>query len=260
MISLGIDVGGSGIKYALVDTLTGSLVSERKRIETPKNGKVSPIIKAISRFCQGLDWDGPIGIAFPAVVKDGSVRTATNIDEAWIGKDLATMVLESTNNPCIVLNDADAAGKAEMEFGVGKGVMGTVIVLTIGTGIGSAIFSDGMLISNTEFGHLKFKGGIAEAYTSDAVRKKLDMKWSEWALRFNEYLKYLEMLFWPNLIIVGGGVSKKFEKFSHQLSLKSKVVPAKLLNDAGIIGAATAAIELQKTSILNNGTITVSSQ
>jgi polyphosphate glucokinase len=242
MLSLGIDIGGSGIKGAIVDCSTGALASERIRVDTPQNMK--DVIDAVLSLVRSLGWEGPVGCTFPAVVMKGKVLTAANIDKNWIGSQADILFSDACGQPFVLLNDADAAGIAEMRFGSGMNWKGTVIIVTVGTGIGTAIFSDGILLRNTEFGHILFKGKIAEAYCSDHTRKRLDLGWKDWGIRFNEYLLYLEKLFYPELIIVGGGASKKYEKFSKQLNTKAKVLPAALLNDAGIVGAALAAIQI----------------
>ena len=237
---LGIDIGGSGIKGAPVDIRSGKMLAERYRIPTPKPAKPRAVAKTVKELVQHFDWSGPIGVGFPAVIQHGVARTAANIDKAWIGTNAISLLEDTTDCPVKVVNDADAAGLAEVTFGGGKGKSGLIILLTIGTGIGSALVKDGDLIPNTEFGHLKFKGGIAEHYAADSARKKFDLSWKEWAKRFDEYLNHVYKLFYPDLFILGGGASKKFDKFEEQLTVPTKVVPAKLLNQAGIVGAALA--------------------
>jgi polyphosphate glucokinase len=235
---LGIDIGGSGIKGAPVNTKSGRLLAKRHRIETPNPATpqaVAEVIKAIANY---FKWEGPIGCGFPAVVLNGVVKTASNIDKSWIETDARKIFTQTTGLPTWVINDADAAGLAAVRFGAGKGVKGSVLMLTVGTGIGSAFFTKGRLLPNTELGHLILNGHNAEKYTSDATRKTEKLSWEEWGKRFNEYLMEMERLFWPELIIIGGGVSKKMDKFASQLTLKTKVVPAMLLNEAGIIGSA----------------------
>jgi polyphosphate glucokinase len=235
---LGIDIGGSGIKGAPVNTKSGKLLAKRHRIETPNPATpqaVAEVIKAIANY---FKWEGPIGCGFPAVVLNGVVKTASNIDKSWIETDARKIFTQTTGLPTWVINDADAAGLAAVRFGAGKGVKGSVLMLTVGTGIGSAFFTKGRLLPNTELGHLILNGHNAEKYTSDATRKTEKLSWEERGKRFNEYLMEMERLFWPELIIIGGGVSKKMDKFASQLTLKTKVVPAMLLNEAGIIGSA----------------------
>lgn len=241
---LGIDIGGSGIKGAIVDTKKGTFKGERHRIETPQPSKPEAVAEVVGEIVNHFEWKGPIGSTFPAVVKDGMVHTAANVDKDWIGTDAHRLLQRVTGCPTLVTNDADAAGIAEMTFGAGVGHEGIVMVLTFGTGIGSAIFVHGQLMPNTELGHLVVRGKDAEKRASDGARKAKDMSWKKWAKKVNEYLNYLEFLFSPDLIVFGGGVSKKGNKFFHRLDLEAEVVPAQLLNNAGIVGAALAAKEL----------------
>ncbi len=239
---LGIDVGGSGIKGAVVDILTGKLLTDRFRIETPQPATPEQIGKTIKKIVKHFDYKGKIGCGFPAVIKKGVIKTAANIDKSNINTDARKLFSKITGNDVYIVNDADAAGIAEISFGEGKNIDGVVLVLTIGTGIGSALFIDGKLVPNSEFGHLFMKNGIiAEKFTSDAVRKNLALKWSEWGNRFNTYLQYVERILNPKMIIIGGGTSKKFDKFADKITVKTTVKPAKLLNNAGIIGAAVNA-------------------
>lgn len=235
---LGIDFGGSGIKAAPINTKTGELVKERYRIETPQPATPEAVAGVVKELVKHFDWKGAVGIGFPAVIQGGVARTAANIDKSWIGTDVNRLLSETIKLPVFAVNDADAAGMAEMKFGAGKGFKGTVLLLTIGTGIGSVLFSKGKLVPNTELGHIIMRGMDAELYASDSARKRDNLEWDEWGGRFNEYLQYMESLFWPDMIIVGGGVSKKTERFWDLIHVKSKVVPAQLLNDAGLIGAA----------------------
>jgi polyphosphate glucokinase len=188
-----------------------------------------------------FEWNGPIGCGFPAVVQAGTVKTAANVHEKWIGTKAASLFSDATGCPAVVLNDADAAGMAEMTFGAGKDRLGTVLILTLGTGIGTAIFTQGCLLPNTELGHLLIRGKDAEHRASDAVRKEEDLGWKKWSKRLNEYLAEMERLFWPELIIVSGGVVKYHEKFFPLLETRAEIVPAQFLNEAGIVGAALAA-------------------
>jgi len=238
MVVLGIDFGGSGIKGGLVDIQTGTLATSRYRLPTPEEAKPEDCALVIEEIRKYFNYSGPIGMGFPAVVLHGVCQSAANIHETWVGTDVAKLVSDATRNPTFVLNDADAAGIAEMTFGAGQGRKGVVLILTVGTGIGSAIFTDGHLVPNTEFGHLMIRGKDAERRASDAARKRKGLSWEEWAGRFQEYLDVMEYLFWPDLIIIGGGVSSKTENFFSYLNTRADMVPAQLLNEAGIIGAA----------------------
>ena len=235
---LGIDVGGSGIKGAPVDTKTGQLLAERIRIKTPENAEPQPVAEVVNQVARSFDWKGPIGVGFPAPIKSGVAMMAANIAETWVGMNVEQLLMDATGCPCKVGNDADVAGLAEMTFGAGKGRQGTVIMITLGTGIGTAIFHDGNLVPNTEFGHLEIDGRDAESDASDAARERDELSWKKYAKRLNKYLLSMESLFWPDLFIVGGGISKKHEKFLPLLTLQTEVVPAQLKNEAGIIGAA----------------------
>lgn len=235
---LGIDFGGSGIKGAIVDTKTGELVTERHRIVTPQPATPEAVTEVIAELIQYFEWKGDVGIGIPAVVKSGVVLTAANIDKSWIGHPINKELSEKTG--CVVecVNDADAAGIAEIHYGAGAKEKGMVFLLTVGTGIGTVIFIDKHLVPNLELGHLEFKGKTIEKYAADSVRKRKDLSWKEWGKRFNNSLGYYEKMFNPNLFIVGGGVSKKMEKFDAYLDLDTPVVPAEMENNAGIIGAA----------------------
>jgi len=237
---LGIDIGGSGIKGAPVNSRSGKMTAERKRIPTPNPATPEEITDTFAKIVKYFNWSGSIGCGFPAVVRNGIVGTASNIDKRWIGQNVCQLFTEAAGAETVVVNDADAAGVAEMALGAGRGNKGVVVIITVGTGLGTAVFSNGHLFPNTELGHILIDGIIAENFTSDAVRKKEDLSWKKWTKRFNVYLAEIERLLWPDLIIIGGGVSKKQEKFFKYLEKKTKVVPAKLLNEAGIIGAAMA--------------------
>jgi len=241
MTILGIDIGGSGIKGAPVDLDTGTLTAERFRLETPRGGAPDDVFPVLAEVINHFPGDGPVGVTFPGVVVRGVIKTAANLDKNWIGVDAETVFTELVHRPVTVLNDADAAGVAEMAFGAGRDRKGTVLLFTFGTGIGSALFRDGDLVPNTELGHLELHGKDAELRASDRAREENDLSWSKWASRVDEYLDHIEMLFSPDLIIVGGGVSKKAEKWMSELSVKAEIVPAALLNNAGIVGAAMAA-------------------
>lgn len=245
---LGIDIGGSGIKGAPVDLETGELLAPRYRIPTPESAKPRPMAEVVQKIVSHFDWHGPIGVGFPAVIRGGVVRSAANIHEKWIGTQLANMLLEATGCPTYVINDADAAGLAEMTFGAGVNRQGVVLVVTVGTGLGTAVFTDGHLVPNTEFGHIEINCVDAETRASDAAHKLEKLSWKKWAKRLDEYLLALERLIWPDLIILGGGVAKKHEKFFHYLSVEAEVLPAALLNEAGIVGAALAAYQRSELS------------
>jgi len=237
---LGIDIGGSGIKGAPVETKTGKLIAERVRIKTPKDAEPEPVAEVVAEIVKSFDWKGPIGIGFPAPIKSGITLLAANVSEKWIGLNADELFTKLTGCDCMMINDADAAGLAEMKFGAGKGQEGTVIMVTLGTGIGTAIFHLGNLLPNTEFGHLDMNGEEAEHLASDAVRQRDDLSWKKYAKRLNKYLADMEKLFWPDLFIMGGGISKQSEKYIPLLKIKTRVVPAQFLNEAGIVGAALA--------------------
>jgi polyphosphate glucokinase len=238
---LGIDVGGSGIKGAPVDTKTGKLLAERIRIKTPKKAEPQPVADVVAEIAKSFDWKGPIGIGFPAPIKSGVTLMAANVSDKWVGLNADELFTQTTGCDCTMINDADAAGLAEMRFGAGKGQPGTVILLTLGTGIGSAIFYHGNLLPNTEFGHLDMNGKDAEHRASDAVRQREDLSWKKYAKRLNKYLAMMNKLFWPDLFIIGGGISKEAEKYIPLLKVETPIVPAQFLNEAGIVGAALAA-------------------
>jgi polyphosphate glucokinase len=240
---LGIDIGGTGIKGAPVNTETGELLAGRFRIPTPKPALPEAVADVVQQVAAHFHYTGPAGITFPAIVKKGIIQTAANVDGSWINADAAALFSARLQGKSTVVNDADAAGVAEMRFGSGKDRNGTVIMLTFGTGIGSAVFHDGELLPNTEFGHLQIRGKEAERRCSERVREEKGMSFKKWAKTVGEYLETLEKLFSPELFIIGGGVSKKSEKFLPLLAAKTGVPiqPAKMQNDAGIIGAACLA-------------------
>jgi polyphosphate glucokinase len=238
---LGVDIGGTGVKAAPVDVQAGRLRTERVKLPTPQPAAPEPIAQVIRQLVDQFSWQGPIGITFPGVVSAGTIMTAANLDRSWIGVNAVSFLGEASGQPVIVLNDADAAGVAEMRFGAGRGQSGTVLLLTLGTGIGSALFYNGVLIPNTEFGHIEIHGKDAETRASERAREEGELSWHKWADRVDEYLDKMESLLWPELIIIGGGVSRKSDKFLPRLSLRARVVPAALQNDAGIVGAAMAA-------------------
>ena len=247
MIILGGDIGGSGIKGALVDTKTGKLVTERIRIATPQPATPEAVANTLKELVAHFpDYTGPIGCGFPATVHHGVAFTAANIDKTWINTPVEKLFSATVKHPCFVLNDADAAGIAEMKFGAGVDNHGVVMMVTIGTGLGSAIFVNGKLLPNTELGHLILNNMIAEHYCSDSARQQEDLGWGKWGKRFNKYLSRLQFLFNPDLFILGGGASKSFEKFKDKIEIRTPVVTAKTLNEAGIIGAAFYAEEQQE--------------
>ena len=240
---LGIDIGGTGIKGAPVDVAKGVLLAERYRIPTPQPSVPDAVAAVVGEVARHFQWSGPIGCTFPAVIKDGIAYSAANVDKSWIGTDGQRLIEQRTGCPVVLLNDGDAAGIAEMEFGAGKGQRGVVMMLTLGTGIGSALFVDGRLVPNTELGHMEMRGKDAELRASDRARIVKKLTWKKWATLLDEYLGRLEVLFSPDLFIIGGGVSRKAEKFLPLIHLKTEVVPALLQNEAGIVGAALAAAE-----------------
>jgi len=241
MHALGIDIGGSGIKAAPVDVATGKLLADRQKIETPRPALPDRVADVVKQLTTAFSWSGPVGITFPGVVADGVTRTAANMDPAWLGLDAGALFGKAAGNPVRVLNDADAAGVAEMTFGAGVGEQGTVLMLTFGTGIGSALFIKGILVPNTEFGHVEIRGRDAEERASERAKELHDMSWGKWAGRVDEYLQHIEAVLSPTLFIVGGGVSRQSEKWVPRLTgIRARIVPAALLNDAGIVGAAMA--------------------
>lgn len=235
---LGIDIGGSAVKGALIDCLNGQLTTERKKIVVPEMPTTENIVSAVVEIISFFEWKGIVGVGFPAVVKKNKVCTASNIDKGWIGTNIQELFATRVQNKMAFLNDADAAGVAEYHFGEIRKVKGNVILLTVGTGIGTAMFANGQLLSNTELGHIYLKGRRAEPYISDRTRKKKELMWEEWAKRFNEYLNELEFLLSPELIILGGGVSNKTDKFLSFLNTSAKLTIARHHNNAGIIGSA----------------------
>lgn len=238
---LGIDIGGSGIKGAPVSTETGQMLALRQRIPTPIPPRPEPIAEVVAQIARSFNWQGLIGCGFPAVIRNGVAYTAANVSKKWIGTDAAGLFAAATGCPVCVVNDADAAGMAEMTFGAGRGRQGMVLIVTVGTGIGTALFTNGHLVPNTELGHIELLGQDAETYASDAARKRDELSLKKWAKRFNLYLNTLEKLLWPDLIILGGGISKEFQAFRPELDVQAEIVPAQMLNEAGIIGAALAA-------------------
>ncbi len=238
---LGIDIGGSSVKGAPVDTVTGKLLGERFKIETPEQLSPKQEAKLIAEIAKHFNWSGPIGVGFPGVVTGNTIRTSANLHKDFIDLDAVKLISKATGSPVGLINDAAAAGLAEMKFGAGKGFMGKTLLLTLGTGVGSAIAYQGVLIP-TELGHLPMKGESAELRVSSAAKKRLDLSWEEWGGKLTKYIGTLEKILWPELIIIGGGVSAKHEKFFQYVETRAKMVPAQMLNDAGIVGAALAAL------------------
>jgi polyphosphate glucokinase len=240
--ALGVDIGGSGIKAAPVDLTTGTLTAERVKLDTPHPSLPAAVAAVVRELVTGFAWTGPVGVTFPGVVMDGVIKSAANVDKSWIDTDARELFGQAAGQSVAVINDADAAGLAEVKFGAGAGQKGTVLMLTLGTGIGSALFIDGILVPNTEFGHIEIRGREAEKRASEAVREEHDLSWGKWAGRVDEYLEHMEQLLSPNLFIIGGGISRKSDKFLPRLTgLRAAVVPAAMHNDAGIVGAAMAA-------------------
>jgi polyphosphate glucokinase len=245
MQALGIDIGGSGVKGAPVDVMTGELLGERYRLPTPVPATPNAVIGAIVEIVQHFDWSGPIGCGYPGIVKHGVTYTAANVDATWVGYDLQQGLERITQGSAQVINDADAAGIAEMEFGAGRGRRGMVMIITLGTGIGVSAFIDGRLIPNLELGHIEIEGRDAESRASVAARDREELSWKKWAKRLDRYFATLESLMSPDLFIIGGGVSKDWEKFVPLFDMVTvEIVPATLRNNAGIVGAAMAAYEM----------------
>ncbi|RZS34468.1 polyphosphate glucokinase [Herbihabitans rhizosphaerae] len=240
----GVDIGGSGIKGGVVDLDKGQLIDERHRIPTPQPSKPDAVADVVAEVVEHFEWTGPVGVTMPGVVRDGTMHTTANIDPSWKGTDAASLFAERLGRDpgeVYVLNDADAAGIAEINYGWPGDQKGVVVLLTFGTGIGSALFVDGTLVPNTEFGHLEVDGHDAETRAAASVKEEKELSWEHWAKRVSRYINALETVLWPDLIIAGGGVSKKADKWLPLLTVRTKVVAAELRNDAGIVGAAVAA-------------------
>ncbi len=248
-IAIGVDVGGSGIKAAVVDVEAGRFRSERIRVATPSPSTPEAVTASIARMVRRLAKEGglgpstPVGVGLPGVTMDGRLKTAPNIDPGWVDFPIVERLTRVLGRPVAIVNDADAAGIAEMRFGFGKDQPGTVIFLTLGTGVGSGVFSDGRLVPNTEFGQMEIRGRPAERRSAAAARTRRGLSWKAWAMDLDEHLHAIDQLMWPNLMILGGGVSKNADKFVPQLTVRVPIVPAQLRNDAGIIGAAIVAAE-----------------
>jgi polyphosphate glucokinase len=257
MIMLGIDIGGSGIKAALVDIERGALTTPYQRISTPQPSTPDAVADVVAQLVGQFESNGTIGCTFPAVIKQGVAYSAANVDKSWIGMDGDRLFEQKTGRPFRLINDADAAGIAEVEFGAGKGKSGVVMMLTLGTGIGSALFVDGKLVPNTELGHMEVRGKEAEHRASDRTREKKKLSWKQWAARVDEVLKRFDALFSPTLFIIGGGVSKKHDKFLPFLTVDTPVVPAQLLNEAGMIGAALATKVVARSDTVSVPSLTI---
>ena len=239
---LGIDVGGSGIKSALVDVQTGVLVTERARLDTPQPATPEAVTEALAGMVASFDYDGPLGVGFPSVIRHGTVDTANNIDQGWIGRKVTDIFEAATGRATTVINDADAAALAEVRFGAAAGVQGMVLMITFGTGIGSGLLVDGELVPNLELGQLELEGHVpAESYFSAKARRREDLDWDEWGARANRYLSHVDFVFNPDLIVLGGGLTKHWEFFEHTIDDSLPVVPATMGNSAGLVGAALVA-------------------
>ncbi len=241
--AFGIDIGGTGIKGGVVDLRGGVLVGERYRLDTPQPSTPQAIATTAGKIAAHFDYQGPFGVAFPGVILDGVVKTAANVDKGWIDTSLKNAMEPELPGPVTVLNDADAAGLAEARYGAGRGVKGLVIVVTFGTGIGIALVHNGALIRNAELGHLEIDGQDAEVKAAASSRERDGLSWEQWAKRASKYLRTVENLLWPELFILGGGISKKPEKWVPLLKNRTPLVVAQLINNAGIVGAALAAAE-----------------
>lgn len=256
-MALGIDVGGTGVKAALVSLADGSLLSTRVRRNTPTPSVPQAVVETIAEVVAAIDAEVPIpdevavGCGVPGVVKHGRLLTAANIDKGWLGVEAERLIGDALGRRIHLLNDADAAGIAEMTFGAGRGREGVVLLLTLGTGIGSALFLDGRLVPNTELGHLEVDGRVAETRLSGAARERRKLKWPRWSAEFNVYLERLEAYLWPDLVVLGGGVSKSYAKFGDLLTARAELVPAQFLNTAGIVGAALYAAHLDGVALLS---------
>jgi polyphosphate glucokinase len=239
----GVDIGGTGVKGAPVDVATGTLTDKRHRILTPQPATPEAVAEVVKEVVDHFGWKGPVGCTFPAVVKAGVTLTAANVDKSWIGVDAAATFAKALGTPVAVVNDADAAGLAEVRFGAGKGRDGVVIMVTLGTGIGCGLFLDGKLVPNSELGHIEIGGKDAEKFAAEIVRERKGLSWKAYAERVQTYLERLDALLWPDLVIIGGGISKVADKFLPRIKVRPEVVAATLQNEAGIVGAALVADE-----------------
>ena len=254
---MGVDIGGTGIKGAPVDVEGGHLTAERVRIPTPHPATPGAVAAVVAEVVAAFDTTGVVGANFPAVIRGGRARSAANVDPSWVGEEVATHLGAATGRPFTVVNDADAAGMAEMRFGAAAGRTGVVVMVTLGTGIGSAVFVEGVLVPNTELGHLEFHGDDAERYAAELVREREDLSWEVWGKRVGEYLRHLERLFSPDLFVVGGGVSESPERFFSYLETDTEVVAARLHNDAGIVGSALAAAAVTAAAAVSDGKVAI---
>ncbi|MEL6970689.1 MAG: ROK family protein [Bacteroidota bacterium] len=250
-IILGVDIGGTGIKGGLIDINTGEMITERFRLATPKPATPKAVAATFAELVDHFKWDGPVGVGFPAIVSHGVALSAANIDDSWIGTNIEKLLSKASGCAVHVLNDADAAGVAAMYYGAGQGEQGVVMMLTVGTGIGSALFINGQLVPNTELGHLYMKGEekVVEKGISKVARKSSGKSWREWGQDFNKYLLHLQRLFSPDLVIIGGGGSKHFEDYEGEMTVNFRVKPAGYLNKAGAVGAAHYAWELEQAKV-----------
>lgn len=242
-VAFGIDIGGTGIKGGVVDLRGGVLIGERFRLDTPQPATPQSVAETAGKVAANFDYNGPFGVAFPGVVLDGVVKTAANVDKSWIDTSLQKAMEPQLPGPVTVLNDADAAGLAEARYGAGRGISGLVVMVTFGTGIGIALINDGRLVPNAELGHLELDGHDAETKAAASARERDDLSWEQWAKRASKYLHHLENLLWPKLIILGGGISKKPDKWVPHLKTRTPLAVAQLINNAGIVGAALRAAE-----------------
>ena len=239
-LAIGVDVGGSSIKCALVDVETGAFRSERVSVPTPAQGSFDALLEALAAAASNLPQDLPIGLAFPSVIRSGVILTAANVNKAWIGQQVASLAAQRLGRPVVAINDADAAGLAELQFGAARGVPGTVLVLTLGTGIGSALFSDGRLVPNTELGHLQVSGQEAEKRASGRAKVERSLSWDGWADELNLVLKEMHALLWPDLIVLCGGITEEPDQFIDKLHCEARLCVGALRAEAGIGGAAFA--------------------
>lgn len=244
-LAFGIDIGGSGMKGAPVDLTTGKFAASKLRIPTPETRSPSEMIEVVGQLIDHFDVPGdlPVGVTFPGIIRQGVIGSAANLDKSWVGLELARLVADRTGHHTTIVNDADAAGFAEVGFGAARGRLGTVLVLTLGTGIGSALIHNGILVPNTELGHLEIDGYNAESRAASSIKDREGLSYADWALRLQRYLDVVEFLFSPDLIVIGGGVSKDHEEFLPLLQTQAALVPADLRNKAGIIGAALLAAQ-----------------
>lgn len=240
---LGIDIGGSGIKGAVVDTITGELMTEKFRLPTPRPALPFEVAKTVHQVADHFNWKGEVGAGFPTPLFHGKCLSGGNLHPDWKGVQADELFSKVTGLEFTVINDADAAAEAEMHFGAGKGKTGLVAVITLGTGIGSGLFFNGELIPNSELGHVSYKGEAFEKYAADSIRKKEDLSYSKWGKRLNKYFRHIELILSPDLFIIGGGASKKIDRFKDQIDIRTKIIPAENKNEAGIIGAAVGAFD-----------------